>query len=47
MYLIVDKVNLIGAVFFPSEGGKLKLLLNSSHFEIRILNISNRQQDMW
>ena len=33
--------------FFPSEGGKLKLLLNSSHFEIRILNISNRQQDMW
>ena len=31
--------------FFPKEGGKLKLLLNSSHFEIRILNISNRQQD--
>ena len=33
--------------FFPSVGGKLKLLLNSSHFEIRILNISNRQQDRW
>ena len=32
--------------FFPSEGEKLKLLLNRSHFEIRILNLSNRQQDM-
>ena len=32
--------------FFPRGGGKLQLLLNSSHFDIRILNISNRQQDM-